>query len=87
MELKDREFLAELMETHNLSTRELSRFAGWRSHTYLQRLLRGEVSTLKTDPAMRIAYRLQVPVHRLFVTRVSGETAHAGNEQRTRGAA
>lgn len=73
MELKDLELLQELMETHEVSARELSRFAGWKSHTYLQRLLRGEVKTLKTDPAIRIAYRLQVPVHRLFVTKVSAD--------------
>lgn len=76
MELKDRELLIEQMEEHNVSARELARFAGWRSHTYLQRLIRGEVNTLKTDPAIRIAYRLGVPVHRLFKTRLSDERAH-----------
>lgn len=82
MELKDLELLQELMEEHRISARELSRFAGWRSHTYLQRILRGEVNTLKTDPAIRIAYRLQVPVHRLFRTRVSGESAQPGRADR-----
>lgn len=82
MELKDRELLIEMMEEHKISARELSRFAGWRSHTYLQRLIRGEVNSLKADPAIRIAYRLQVPVHRLFRTRVSGDAVQVGQKKR-----
>lgn len=82
MELKDRELLRELIdeqiESGKLrSKRELSRFAGWKSHTYLQRLLKDDgPKTLETDPAIRIAYRLGVPVHRLFVTRASADPAH-----------
>lgn len=70
MELKDRELLIELMEERGISQRKLAKKAGWASHTYLQRLLRGEVKTLNTDPALRIAHYLAVPVHRLFFTRV-----------------
>lgn len=76
MELKDRELLMELIDTQKISKRELARFAGWKSHTYLQRLLKEDgPKTLETDPAIRIAYRLGVPVHRLFMTRSSGESA------------
>lgn len=82
MELKDLELLRELMEEQKVSARELSRFAGWKSHTYLQRILRGDVNTMKTDPAIRIAYRLGTPVHRLFRTRVSGESAQSGQKVR-----
>lgn len=81
MELKDRELLRELIDEQIeqgklKSKRELSQFAGWRSHTYLHRLLDDEgPKTLKTDPAIRIAFRLGVPVHRLFVTRASTDSA------------
>lgn len=78
MELKDRELLLELIEEQKISKRELARFAGWKSHTYLQRLLRdGGPKTLEVDPAIRIAYRLGVPVHRLFVTRSSADRAQS----------
>lgn len=81
MELKDRELLKELMETQGVSARELAKFAGWKSHSYMNRLLKpvsqGGVDTLKTDPAIRIAYRLGTPVHRLFVTRTSAESAQS----------
>lgn len=70
MELKDREFLVEMMEERGISQRQLARIAGWKSHTYMQQLVKGTKKTLNTDPALRIAYFFGVPVHRLFFTRV-----------------
>lgn len=70
MELKDRTLLAALMKQRGLSARHLARKAGWRSHSYMNRLLRGDVRTLATEPAARIAHELQVPFDLLFVTRV-----------------
>lgn len=75
MELKDHTLLAGLMETKKISARTLARDAGWKSHTYLQRLLRGDVKTLKPEPAARIAYRLEVPFNLLFETRASEDSA------------
>lgn len=84
MELKDRELLIELMEEQSVSGRELSRFAGWKSHTYLQRLLKEDgPKTLEVDPAIRIAYRLGTPVHRLFRTRSSTESAQTVPERKS----
>jgi transcriptional regulator with XRE-family HTH domain len=51
--------------------RELSQAAGWKSHSYLGRLLRGEVSTLEPEPAARIAAYLGVGVDDLFMVRTS----------------
>lgn len=78
MELKDRELLIDLMEERGISQRQLARVAGWKSHTYMQRLIKGTEKTLNTDPALRIAYFFGVPVHRLFFTRVD---TNAGLEQ------
>ncbi len=75
MELKDRTLLAELMTSHGISARQLAKDAGWHSHTYMQRLLRGEAKTLEPEPAARIAYRLKVPFSLLFMTRVSSNSA------------
>lgn len=71
MILRDRKRLAKLMVIQGVSSRELARAAGWKSHSYLNRLLRGEVTSLKTDPALRIAHHLGVGVDDLFLTRVS----------------
>lgn len=84
MELKDRALLRQFMETQRVSARRLAVAAGWRSHTYMQRLLRGEVKTLETEPALRIAHFFGVPVDILFVTRTSSDL---GRNARDRGAA
>lgn len=70
MELVNREMLERLMKTRGVSQRQLAAIAGWKSHTYMQRLMRGEVKTLNTDPALRIAHFFGVPVDLLFLTRV-----------------
>lgn len=70
MILRDRKKLARLMIVQEVSQRELARAAGWRSHSYLGRLLRGEVKTLDPDPALRMAHHLMVPVDDLFKVEV-----------------
>jgi transcriptional regulator with XRE-family HTH domain len=74
MQIKDRELLAALMASKKLSGRALAKQVGWRSHTYLQRLLRGEVNTLDPDRAIIIAHYLGVPLELLFVPRVDRNT-------------
>lgn len=82
MELTNREKLKRRMEKLNVSQRELSRVAGWRSHTYMGRLLNGEERTLNTDPALRIAHHLGFDVEDIFTTNV--ETPAAQRETGTR---
>ncbi|WP_372595451.1 helix-turn-helix domain-containing protein [Actinotalea sp.] len=72
MILTDRKRLAKLMLIQGVSQRELAEAAGWKSHAYLGRLMRGEVNTLEVEPAARIAHFLGVGVDDLFMTRVSG---------------
>lgn len=81
MELKDRTLLAELMEQRGLSARGLARIAGWRSHSYMNRLLAGDVKTLSTEPAARIAHELQVPFNLLFVTRTSNDPVRSDRKR------
>lgn len=81
MELKDHTLLAELMETKGISARKLALEAGWKSHTYAQRLVRGEVKTLKAEPAARIAYLLGVPFNLLFRTHASERSGQVVQEK------
>lgn len=83
MILRDRKKLARLMIVQDISQRELAKAAGWRSHSYLGRLLRGEAKTLDTDPALRIAHKLMVPIDDLFATKVDTKTGRNGQEPRT----
>jgi transcriptional regulator with XRE-family HTH domain len=66
-----------------VSQRELARAAGWRSHTYMRRLISGEAKTLNTDPALRIAHYLHLDVDDLFVTRVTTDRTHSHTPERT----
>lgn len=78
MILRDRKKLQRLMIVQEVSQRQLAEAVGWRSHSYLGRLLRGEVKTLDTDVAILIAHHLMVPVDDLFQTRVDRKTVHNG---------
>lgn len=78
MRLTNRKRLATLMAIQGVSQRELAHAAGWSAHSYLGRLLRGEVDTLDIDPAVRIAEYLQVGVDDLFVPRSSTGPRPAG---------
>lgn len=77
MVLRDRKRLARLMVIQEVSQRELAAAAGWKSHSYLGRLLRGEAKTLETDPALRIAHHLKVAVDDLFLVRVTSKMSQS----------
>lgn len=87
MILRDRKKLLSVMIVQEVSQRELARAAGWKSHSYLGRLLRGEVNTLDPDAALRIAHKLGLPVNDLFLTRVSEKTGRSGQSKNTGAAA
>lgn len=84
MQLHDLQLLLKLLAIQKVSGRQLAEVAGWSSHTYTQRLLRGEVNTLKPEPAARIAHHLGVPMESLFVPRVSSISGRSDQETRPR---
>lgn len=83
MELTDPKKLRRLMIVQDVSQREVAAAAGWKSHSYLGRLLRGEVKTLDTTPGLRIAHFLKVGVEDLFLTKVSEEIEQSTPVYRT----
>lgn len=78
MVIKDLKRLLTLITIQELTHRDIADAAGWSAHSYVSRLLRGEVKTLKIEPATMIARRLGVPVEDLFVTKVTSNAGHAG---------
>ena len=68
--------LRTLMVVRDVSQRRLARAAGYRSHAYMGRILRGEVDTLEPEAAVRIARFLQVGVDFLFAPLMSTDTEH-----------
>lgn len=77
MRLHNRKGLLKLMAIQGVSARSLSKAAGWESHSYMNRLLKGDVDTLKVDPAVRIARHLGVGVDDLFMARLSTDGAQS----------
>ena len=83
MKLIDRKRLAKLMLIQGVSQRDVAEAAGWKSHSYLGRLIRGTVDTLEPEPALRIARFLGVGVDDLFMPRLSSDTAQNQQQRRT----
>lgn len=77
MEVRDRKLLLKLMAIQGVSQRELARAAGWKVHSYMNRLVRGEAKNLETDPALRIAHYLGVGVDDIFLTKSDKESVYA----------
>lgn len=78
-----RKRLQKLMLIQGVSQRELAHGIGWASHSYLGRLLRGEVSTLEPESAARLAHYFEVGLDDLFVI----ESSSGSRQSAKRGAA
>lgn len=84
MRLHDRKLLLRLMAIQGVSRRELARIAGWKSHSYMNRLLtegKGGVDTLEVEPAVRIARHFSIPVDVLFTSRLSTDSGDSLKQQ------
>lgn len=73
MKVRDPIQISRLMVRKGVSARELSKAAGWRSHTYLLRILDGKIKSVQPEPARKIAEHLGVDTDRIFLTEVTGE--------------
>lgn len=73
MRVNDADLLRRVIKAKRLTARQLSRAMGWKSHSYMNRILNGEVRTVTPDVAVKLAYLLEVPVDLVFAPRVSGE--------------
>lgn len=87
MLLKDRKRLARLIEIQEVSKRSVATAAGWKSHTYLLRLLSGEARTVEPEHAVKIATFLGVDMGDLFTPKVSSGGGQIGKQAAKRVAA
>lgn len=74
MRVKDVKRLNRLLVVQDVSARQLAKAAGYASHSYVTRILRGEITTVTPERAARIARFLQVGVDDLFVARLSTDS-------------
>lgn len=73
MRVIDPKTIRKLMLIQDVTQRQLAEAAGWQSHSYVARLLTGEIKTVTPDRAARIANYFSVGVDDLFVPRLSSD--------------
>lgn len=86
MRVRDPKKLLKLMAIQEVSARTLAEEIGYSSHSYITRILRGEITTVTPDRAARIARYFGVGIDDLFVARLSSDAGRI-DKQRVRGAA
>lgn len=82
MIVKDHKKLAQLMDFREVTHRDLAAAAGYKAHSYISRLTRGEVASLTTDAALRIAHHLGVAVEDLFLPDSSSNSGRSNQSKR-----
>lgn len=81
MEVRDLEMLQSLKIVRKVSNRDLAKIAGYKSHSYMNKIMKGDATTLNPEPALRLAKFFQVGVEYLFSTEVSTNPAQIEQEQ------
>lgn len=71
MQVRDHRKLARLAVIQDLSHRDIAEAIGWKSHSYVGRIMRGEVRTVDPEAAVRWAHLFGAAVDDLFLTRSS----------------
>lgn len=84
MKVRDPIQISRLMVRKGVSARALATAAGWKSHTYMLRILDGKIKSVQPGPARRIADHLGVDMDRIFLAEVIGD---GGQNVRRRSAA
>lgn len=73
MRVIDPKKIQKLMVIQDVSARTLADEVGYQSHSYITRILRGEIRTVTPERAARIARYFGVGVDDLFVPRLSSD--------------
>lgn len=77
MQVRDHRKLARLALIQDASHRAIAEAVGWKSHSYVGRILRGKVKTVDPEAAVRMCHFFGVAVDDFFVTRSSKNPGHA----------
>lgn len=84
MRVLDPKKIRRLMVIQGVTYRDLAAavYGEKSTHSYIGRILRGEVKTIKPDHALRISEHLGVGIDDLFVARLSTDTAQSVKRRR-----
>jgi len=77
MRVIDPKRIRKLMAIQDVSARTLATEVGYRSHSYINRILSGEITTVTPERAARIARYFGVGVDDLFVPRLSSDAGRS----------
>lgn len=80
--VKDHTLLATLRDQAGISNRQLAKAAGYRSHSYMNRLTNGDATTLQVKAAAGISEALGVTFDVLFAPTVDGKSGRNGRKER-----
>lgn len=83
MIVKDHKKLRTVIALREVTYRELADAVGWKSHSYLYRLARGQVRKVDPEAAVKIAQYLGVDLDDLFAPRGSGIFGPKVNDRET----
>lgn len=78
MQVRDHRKLARLALIQDASHRQIADAVGWKSHSYVGRILRGEVRTVDPEAAVRMCHFFGVAVDDFFVSRSSRNPGRSG---------
>lgn len=76
MLVRDYRKLARLAVIQEASHRDIAAAVGWNSHSYVGRILRGKVSNVDPEAAVRMAHFFGVAVDDLFLTKSTKNPRH-----------
>lgn len=75
MQVRDHRKLARLALIQDATHRQIAEAVGWKSHSYVGRIMRGEVRTVDPEAAVRICHYFGVAVDDFFMTKSSKNPA------------
>ena len=74
--------IAKVLLINNMSQRELARQLGFKSHSYIGRIISGQVHSVSPDTAARIAVKLGMPMDDLFLPKSSDNSGSYDRQDR-----
>lgn len=82
MQVIDPKKIKKLMLIQEVSARTLAEKVGYQSHSYINRILSGEIKTVTPERAARIAHFFEVGIDDLFVPRMSISTRRSDKQRK-----
>lgn len=81
MLVRDHKKLARLAVIQEASHRQIAQAVGWKAHSYVGRIMRGEIKNVDPEAAVRMAHFFGVAVDDLFLTKSSKNPVRQARER------